>query len=70
MRANRTLPPALPLALLAALPLLSGCFDEEIEPTDEPLEAIGPELPEGVSVGTGGSIVIDKGLASTTASGS
>ena len=63
MRWNRTLPPALALALLAGLPLLSGCFDEEIEPVGEPLEAIGPELPEGISVGTDGSIVIDKGLA-------
>ncbi len=48
--------------MLAGLPL-SGCFGEELEPVDELPEAIGPELPEGVSVGPGGSIVIDKGLA-------
>ena len=63
MRPTRTPPPALPLALLAGLPLLLGCFDDELEPVDGLPEAIGPELPEGVSVGTDGSIVIDKGLA-------
>ncbi|MCY3808260.1 MAG: hypothetical protein OXG58_02295 [Gemmatimonadetes bacterium] len=62
MRPTRTPPPALPLAVLAGLPLLSGCFDEELDPVDGLLEAIGPELPEGVSAGPGGSIVIDKGL--------
>ena len=63
MRPNRTLTLALPLALLGVLPLLPGCVDEELEPINEPPEAIGPELPEGVSTGPGRSIVIDKGLA-------
>ena len=54
------------LAALAAFPLalaFSGCVDEGLELGYEPLEAIGPELPEGVSAGPAGSIVIEKGLA-------
>ena len=58
MRPNVTLPLALSLAALAALPLLSGCVNGE-----PGHEAIGPELPEGVSAGPDGSIVIGKGLA-------
>ena len=44
----KTLPLALSLAVLAALPLLSGCVGEgELEPIGELLE-VGPELPEGL----------------------
>ncbi len=58
-----TLPLALSLAVLAALPLLSGCVGEgELEPIGELLE-VGPELPEGVSAGPDGSVAIGKGLA-------
>ena len=56
MRPNLTLPLALSLAALAALPLLSGCVREPGH------ETIGPELPEGVSAGPDGSIAIGKGL--------
>ena len=62
MRPNRTLPLVLSLAVLAALPLLSGCVEEELEPGYELLE-VGPELPEGVSASPDGSIVIGKALA-------
>ena len=58
MRPSRTLPLALSLAALAALPLLSACVDGE-----PGRETIGPELPEGVSASPDGSIVIGKGLA-------
>ena len=59
----KTLPLALSLAVLAALPLLSGCVGEgELEPIGELLE-VGPELPEGVSAGPDGSIAIGRGLA-------
>lgn len=64
MRPNRTLPPALSLAVVAAFPLalLSGCVESELEPGYEPPEATGPELLEGVSVGPDGVIVIERGL--------
>ena len=54
------------LAALAAVPLtlaFSGCVDGGLESGYEPLEAIGSELPEGVSAGPDGAIVIDRGLA-------
>lgn len=59
MRPNRTLPPAFPLALLAAL--LSGCLDDAGEAGT--WYELGPELPEGVSASPDGSIVIEKGFA-------
>ena len=63
MQPNRTLPLVLSLAVLAGLPLLSGCVGEgEFEPGYELLE-VGPELPEGVSASPDGSVVIGKGLA-------
>ena len=62
-RPNLTLPLALSLAVLAALPLLSGCVGEgELEPIGELLE-VGPEPPDGVSARSDGSIAIGKGLA-------
>ena len=56
--------PVFSLAVLAAFPLalLSRCVEGGTEPGYEPPEAIGPELPEGVSVGPDGVIVIERGL--------
>ena len=56
-------PSPCPPAGLAGRPAAAlGCSDEA-GLGYEPVEAIGPELPEGVSVGPGGVITIDKGLA-------